>query len=113
MGSRVSPRSLCHPFLLQLLVGLLVARGCPLLDAGQLPPTPPGKCLLANPLSLHVDRGTGDDLLSVPGLSPGLLLVVSREEKRTLVPVGDHPAVGQLPGARLRLENHSGQRWRP
>ena len=27
--------------------------------------------------------------------------------------VGDYSAVGQLPGARLRVEDHPGQRWRP
>src|SRR5712692_5287535 len=61
MGGRVSARSLCDSFLLQLLVGLVLARDGFLLDSAQLPPTPAGEYLRANAVSLDVDRGASDD----------------------------------------------------
>ena len=65
---------------------------------------------LANSVALDVDRGAGDDLLPAARLSAGLLpVVLRRKEKRSAVPVGDHSALGQLPGARLRVEDDPGQ----
>jgi spermidine/putrescine transport system permease protein len=39
------------------------------------------------------------------------LIVLRDETQRPAVSIGDHSAVGELPGARLRLENDPGQRW--
>ncbi len=69
---------------------------------------------LADSVSLDVDRGAGDDLLSAARLSAGLLPFVLRgQEKRSALSTGHHSAVGQLSGARLCLEDDPGQRWRP
>lgn len=109
LGDCVSTRTLRSSFLLQLLVGLVVANHRSFLDLGQLPPAAAGECLLANSAALDVDRRPRDNLLPAARLSPGVLPIVLREEKRSVVPVGDHPAVGQLSGSCLRVENDPGK----
>src|ERR1700693_5852124 len=73
VGRRVPARSLRTSFLLQLLVGFAVAGDCALLDVGQLSPAPSGQCLLADSVSLDMDRRASHDLLAAAWLSPGLL----------------------------------------
>src|SRR5579864_4528379 len=111
MGGCVSACALRSASLLQFLVGLTVADDPPLLGAGQLSATLSRACLPANSFSVDVDCGPRYDLFPAAGLSPGLLpFVPCGREKRSLLSVGGHSVVGQLPGSRLRLEDNPGKR---
>ena len=82
----------------------------PLLDPGQLPPTGAGQRLLANSAALDVDRRASDRSSLCCSATPWPTTSRStRQKKRAVLSAGDHPAVGQLPGACLRMEDHPGQ----
>ena len=69
---------------------------------------------LANSVSLHVDCSAGNGVFAAAGLSAGLLSCrFMRAARRNFLSVGDHSAVGELSGARLRVEDDSRQRRRP
>src|ERR1700674_3179051 len=82
--------------LFQLLVSFADADHFPFLDSRQLPRTVAGERLLPNPVSFHVDRGSGNALLFTARLSPGLLPIIPRrQEERAALPTRDHSAVGE------------------
>src|SRR5581483_7591588 len=113
LGGHVPAAAVRASVLLQLLDGITGAGDRSFLDSGQLPRTAAGECLPANSVSLDVDRGAGDDLLSAPRISASVLPLVSHaKKKRPAVSARNHPAVGQLSGARVRVEDDPGQRWR-
>src|SRR5208282_5875560 len=108
LGCRVSARALPADVLLQLLVSLRVAIDRAFLEPRQLPRTPDQARLLADTAALHVDRRPRDVLLHAARLSASLLpLLPRRRQKRSLLSASNHPAVGELLGSRLRVEDDS------
>src|SRR5215467_1044809 len=99
VGSDFPGSAVLSAFLLQLLVGVFDATDCPHVGIAELPRTLTGQCLSADAVSIDVDRGAGDDLLSTARISAGVLSVVSRRQtQRHALSSGDHPAVGELRG---------------
>src|SRR5208282_1746220 len=72
-------------------------------------PTAASRSLLADAVAFDVDRRPRDRLLSAAGLSTGIFsFFLCGKEKRSALSTGDHSALGQLPGAGLRVEDNSG-----
>src|SRR5207244_1443048 len=113
MGCCLFADSLRAAVLFQLLVSFSGADHRAFLDSRQLPRTAASERLLSNPVSFHVDCGSGNALLVAAWLSSGVLPVIScGQEKRGVLSAGHHSVVGKLSGSRLRLENNSGPRRR-
>ena len=102
-----------YSFLLQLLVRFFRANDRAQLEFAELSAACAQSHLPAGAFSLDAHRGVGHGARAAAGLSAGLLLVVPRREAQGFaLPTGDYSAVGQLPGARLRVEDNSRQRRR-
>src|SRR5277367_2443871 len=99
--------------LLQLLVRLFRAGNFAQLELAELSAAGAQSDLSAGAFSVDAHRGFGHRVGAAAGLPAGLLSVFPRGEAQGFaVSTGDHPAVGELPGARVCVEDNSGQRWR-
>src|SRR5260370_41656108 len=106
LGRRVPVDAVFADVLLQLLVRVAVADHHPFVESAQLRATSEGQRLLADAAAFHVDRGAGNDLFTVTGVSVSIFpFVLCGGTKRFVVSVGDYSAVGQLPGAWVCLEH--------
>src|ERR1700734_4178739 len=113
LGNGISAGAVFADVLLQLLVGFGVADDRTFLESLQLRPAIASRRLLADAAALDVDCRARDDLLVSAGLSAGVFsFFLCRKKERPAVSIGDHPAVGQLPGAGLCVEDDSGLRRR-
>ena len=71
------------------------------------------ECVLANAVALHVDRGPGNVVFAAAGYPLAYFLSFhAGAAQGPLLPAGHHSAVGQLSGARLRVEDDPWQRRR-
>src|SRR5271156_5937181 len=114
LGRRVSAGALPADVLLQLLVSLRSRNHRAFLEPRQLQRAPDQARLLGNVAAFHVDCRPRDVLLHAARLSARLLsLVPRRRKKRPLLSASNYSAVGQLSGARLRLEDDPRHRRRP
>ena len=108
----VRHRAALHPVRAAAGALVLAAQGrChhPRADAGELPAALRHLALPRHDPVLRRHRPPGDDLLAAAGLSAGLSPRLQGEAAQaTHVHGGDHPALGELPGARLRVEDHPG-----
>src|SRR5208282_134217 len=113
LGRRVSAGALPADVLLQLLVSLRIASHRAFLESRQLPRTPEQAGLLGDVAALHVDRRARHVFFHAARLPAGLFPLVPRwRKKRPLLSTGHHSALGELSGARLRVEDDPRHRRR-
>src|SRR5690349_7340088 len=83
------------------------------MESSQLHSTYSKPALPVGLVPIDADRRSGHRSFSGAGLSFGLLpFILCLREKRASVPVRDHPSLGELFGARLRVESDLGKRRR-
>src|ERR1700722_833469 len=113
MGGIVPAAAVLADVLLQLLVRLGGADDCALVEFRQLPATSVGGCLLADTAALDVDCGSRNILFIAAVVSSCLFsFLLRRSKKRSALSVRDHTPLGELSGARLRVEDNLGLRRR-
>src|SRR5271165_3698968 len=97
---------------LQLLVGDAIATDCAYLGPAELSRVAARQGVLPGAAALDAHRRRCDVVVVAARLSSGILRVFPcRKEEGPAVPVGDYSAVGELPGASVRMEDNPGQRW--
>src|SRR5580698_1527857 len=113
LGDAVFAGALLDSVLLQLLVGLAAGSNRPPLESSELRGAGSQSDLFVRAFSLDANCRGGHHLRADSRLSAGLLFVVPRrEEKESALPTRNHSALGELPGARLCVENNPWQRRR-
>src|SRR5271170_3805348 len=113
LGHRFPAGALRDSVLPQLLVRFFGANDRAQLEFAELPATGAQSDLSAGFVSLDAHCSLRHRARAVARLSAGLLFVVPRRETQgSTLPTGDYSAVGELPGAWLRMEDDPGQRWR-
>src|ERR1700730_436880 len=113
LGRPVPPASL-HADVCTQLLGRTGRSSGPPVEPGQLSHSDfEARLRRSSPAYLAHCR-IGDALLSPPRLPPGVLPLFSfRRAQRIALPAGHRALVGELPGPRLCVENHSWQRRSP
>src|SRR5271156_1389453 len=113
LGHRFPAGALRDSVLPQLLVRFFGASDRAQLEFAELSAAGAQSDLSAGSIPLDAHCSLRHRARAVARLPVGLLFVVPRRETQgSALPTGDHSTVGELLGARLRMEDDPGQRWR-